>query len=538
MEEDLLRHFIDERKSREFIDRKEPKDLITSEIELYETDKKGKTDYSLLYFHGVGGKGKSELLRIAKENIQNYRPDVHNILWDANRREDSSYAIPSILLNLRNSLVENYNYNFESFDLHISYYYKVKNQTVFLTTFNHEYTSKDYVKSLPKRLINFSAELVSPIDTVRNFFTEFILEPLNERQSNQTKQEELRRFQEFETLGEEQHIAILLNAFILSLKANTVNLDKPLVIFIDTFEDVYTEDKSWLFSHLENPDTHSKVLLHSIENVIWVIFGRNKLTLDDRQGWDEQNYKNYELEKFTRGYSDEYVEKNIASFPAEDLDVIWNFTEGNPLLLNFLEREYQTHQDQAELLSELSQGYSEARAEELLLARYKRFIIADENQQQNDIPGQLFKIFLCLGTWRPELLRDESFHQFLQGLFHHHEYERYLSNLQNKSYVIQDTDQQGNVVYRIDEKVQAAFLNDHSNQSYSIPDHLKIAVYRYLIAEFVSEEEAFKQPLLQVFKLIRSRSDVLSEHDFITILLDELSEVRDRASQNNETLKW
>ncbi|HLR92854.1 MAG TPA: hypothetical protein VK048_07330, partial [Atopostipes sp.] len=486
MEEDLLRHFIDERKSREFIDRKEPKDLITSEIELYETDKKGKTDYSLLYFHGVGGKGKSELLRIAKENIQNDRPDVHNILWDANRREDSSYAIPSILLNLRNSLVENYNYNFESFDLHISYYYKVKNQTVFLTTFNHEYTSKDYVKSLPKRLINFSAELVSPIDTVRNFFTEFIVEPLNERQSNQTKQEELRRFQEFETLGEEQHIAILLNAFILSLKANTVNLDKPLVIFIDTFEDVYTEDKSWLFSHLENPDTHAKGLLHSIENVIWIIFGRNKLTLDDRQGWDEQNYKNYELEKFTRGYSDEYVEKNIASFPAEDLDVIWNFTEGNPLLLNFLEREYQTHQDQAELLSELSQGYSEARAEELLLARYKRFIIADENQQQNDIPGQLFKIFLCLGTWRPELLRDESFHQFLQGLFHHHEYERYLSNLQNKSYVIQDTDQQGNVVYRIDEKVQAAFLNDHSNQSYSIPDHLKIAVYRYLIAEFVS----------------------------------------------------
>lgn len=105
---------------RIFTDREEPRNAFWNNYDLAKKDMTGDGDVHVLSYYGIGGIGKSSLLRKLKAEMQEKLSDPQVAAFDFAVAQDSR----SVLESLRNQLVDNYKFTFPLFDIGLYVYAK------------------------------------------------------------------------------------------------------------------------------------------------------------------------------------------------------------------------------------------------------------------------------------------------------------------------------------------------------------------------------------------------------------------------------
>lgn len=98
---------------RIFTDRDEPRESFWKKYDqAVESIQTGESDVSVLSFYGIGGIGKTSLLRQLRTEMKEKRDNSQYVYFDFTNQQDSH----SFMKSIRNQLVEKYQYSFPLFD--------------------------------------------------------------------------------------------------------------------------------------------------------------------------------------------------------------------------------------------------------------------------------------------------------------------------------------------------------------------------------------------------------------------------------------
>lgn len=265
---------------KEFTDRAEPRKVFW---EKYEEKKNNKNnEISIITYYGMGGIGKSTLLRKLVDEIKEKYVDAKYAFLDFERLDNYNNDILEILRYVEGNLKGKYNFTFPLFDL-VSYTYEVKmgknaTKPELSSIFdeNNELSFlKDVITEIP--LIGTITKVIYYSDKAKNI--------LQNRLENNKLKTQLGNIDNMEASEIYDNLPYY---FALDLKNNVEKLEYPFVFFIDTYEKLVNE--------LENRNALDKDLflrgdnglILNIPNTIWVIAGREKLKWEENdKDWKE-----------------------------------------------------------------------------------------------------------------------------------------------------------------------------------------------------------------------------------------------------------
>ena len=257
---------------KEFTDREEPRKVFW---ETFEKKQKDNNKVDVITYYGMGGIGKSTLLRKLTEEIRGKYKDAKYILIDFEKLDNYNNDIFEIFRYIEGILKGKYNFTFPLFDL-VSYTYEVKmgknaTKPELSSIFdeNNELSFlKDVINEIP--LIGTISKVIYYSDKAKNI--------LQNRLENNKLKTQLGNVDNMEPSEIYENLPYY---FALDLKNNVEKLKYPFVFFIDTYEKLVNEfekqnslDKD-LFLRGENG------LILNVPNTIWVIAGREKLKWEE-----------------------------------------------------------------------------------------------------------------------------------------------------------------------------------------------------------------------------------------------------------------
>ena len=312
--------------SRIFTDREEPRKSFWKNYNSFKS-KMDDGEVKVLAYYGIGGIGKSSLLRKLIAEMDEacsegkIKESLH-VYFDFNVKQEPR----SVLENIRNKLVDDYKFDFPLFDLGCFAYAKKIGENI----------DKPEVKSLVKRsrileaalnvvrdipLVGFAANIFSLVDeglaTYKNLF--------------KTNKDE---FVRIENKSAEELYKYLPVLFAKDLAECTRKCQEPLVVFLDTYEQLVNEMSSIgepLNNDLWLRDEINGLIVNS-PKVFWIIAGREKLKWQQFTAWDES------LEQHILGNLSETDAENFLSNAGVDDENlrhgIYELTQGTPVYLD------------------------------------------------------------------------------------------------------------------------------------------------------------------------------------------------------------
>lgn len=268
-----------------FVDRENAQKLYNVYYDYLKSD----NTFSILYYWGVGGIGKSTLMNKLKGSNGSFV--IHNL--------EKSCDEAVVLFNIRKMLNDvSEHFSFPRFDVALyAYLDKTGNNQITIDSQYSEDSIKDSAKSLLSTTIDFISKLLLPslgvaVDVGKNAINSY--ESLNNLISTRKDKEKYKK--EFNNIHAlylssntndtkkllENVITYFINdynASIEEIKRNSPNI-LPIVIGIDTFE-IYDSINNkrhnvhgfdWL-----NSKHNNKGVIFSLNNTLWIINGRNQM---------------------------------------------------------------------------------------------------------------------------------------------------------------------------------------------------------------------------------------------------------------------
>lgn len=499
----MLEEIINRQNLLNFINREEPQRIFNDLICAWKNIKLDYNGRYLLNFHGVAGKGKTELHNKLSENLRENHPDLKQIRWDARREITSSYNIPEILLVLRNELVKEYKYTFTEFDQYIFYYNYALNKDFKLIFYKE---NKDY-KNIGAQVFKSGMKVFFELIGIRAILEESteVLSKVRGMSKNKIIEERLKRFT---SLSENEKLKLMLNSFINEF--NQQNTDYPVCIFIDTLEDIFTEKLSWLFSNEKNTLWGCRGLFNEMESIIWIVSGRDPISFNK---WSILNGASYVLNNFTEKDNQFFIESNIGTFTREEVKEIWCFTEGNPMLLKALQDIYIETQSKDTLFREIELSkYNKGKINEALLERYIRYLKYDQGSKDNRNFSELLKVFVCLGSWQVDVIEEIEFKNLVGSKLDAVDIKKYINQIYSKS-IIKHIEINFVGILGIDPIVQKVLLNSTVDGEPIISNSFKTQVLNYLIKKYTVDKSVglnnFHQISMLVFSIHQDKDEAM-----------------------------
>lgn len=307
--------------------------IIEDFFRIYESV--NKENYKIINYYGMTGIGKTELLKNLEQEIKVQNPESYCIKIDMDywlkKEIESEYVSQSkeeILLKLRNKLIDEFKFKFDKFDQILYQYYKKIGI----------HKSRPEIQMLLSRnenvekAIDIAKDFFAPIGIPVNVFKMIDLGVTNIARKSKNNMK-------LEDISYEQLYELLQYAFAYDLNKNTLKLDKPLVIFIDTYEMLVKE--AFGKGNQKNNDKwirDENGIISNTTNILWVIAGREELKWEEIKN-QKINVKKYKLDALTEQESINLLQ-NLGIQELELCKQIYLRSEGLPIYLTLCVDQY------------------------------------------------------------------------------------------------------------------------------------------------------------------------------------------------------
>lgn len=315
---------------KEFTDRVEPRNVFWKNYKLIQTamETNEKIPIQVVGFYGIGGTGKTRLLKQLRLEMKNNAKEAKICYIDFEKLKTFNREPASILNFIKVELKNKFNYEFPLFEL--AYYeYKVKLGVDI---------SKPELRNilLKNKELNFLASFIEEIPLVGTFSK--ILSMVDEGASiirNRLNDSNLKnKIENIQNITAQEQEEMLSYYFALDFQNNLKKEKYPFVFQIDTYERLVNEltevgNVNKIDDWLKGKDG----LIRNVNNVLWVIAGREKLKWESQ----DENWKG-SLDQHLLGdlsQNDSSTFLKTAGITDEKLiEQLYALTRGTPIFLD------------------------------------------------------------------------------------------------------------------------------------------------------------------------------------------------------------
>ena len=413
--------------NRIFTDREEPRAAFWKSYETYHQNMaEGESDIRVLNYYGIGGIGKSRLLKQLMTELDERISKPKYVYFDLNIHQESR----AVLEALKNKLSSAYGFNFPLFELGVYNYAKKIGEDA------NAPEIKAYIEKSPFLSVLFSvagkipvastaAEILSYADKGFAYARTYLLNHRKELVSIESK----------EATELYDYLPYL---FAQDMTNNLEEAKKPMVLFLDTYERVVNEMAS--VGEPLNNDLWVRGedgLVQNIPNVLWVIAGREKLK------WERFDPEwNSALEQHILGNlgpvdSDSFL-ASAGVGGAKLRKQLYELTDGTPVYLDLCVDRF--HDMTAKGIVPTIENFGDNLYS--LIERFVRYM--DDNKKD------IVYVLACMQQWDDELITDIA--GSVLANFSLSTYER----VKDFSFIIES----GDGLYNIHQTVGSVLLNN------------------------------------------------------------------------------
>ena len=315
---------------KEFTDRVEPRNVFWEKYNLIKGAilNEEKIPIQIITFYGIGGAGKTRLLERIRYELERDSKDTKYCYIDFEKLKYLNNDVLSILNAIKAELNKKYKFEFPLFDL-AAYEYKTK--------LGIEASKPELENVLVKnRELSFLVSFIEEIPLVGTFAK--VASMVDEGASilrNRFKDVKLKeRFKELDNTNEEELRKLLPYYFAVDFQDNIKNEKLPFVFQLDTYERLVNElTQVGSISKADEWLKGEDGLIRNINNVLWVIAGREKLKWEDEDKNWTGNLDQHLLGDLSEEDSTSFLRS--AGITEEDLiNQIYKITCGTPVFLD------------------------------------------------------------------------------------------------------------------------------------------------------------------------------------------------------------
>lgn len=371
-----------EKASKIFTDREEPRAAFWKKYELLK-DEQAKEDVHVLTYYGIGGIGKTSLLKKLREEMCERLLKPHYVHFDFNVAQASH----TVLAKLKNKMVQQYKFSFPLFELgYYVYANKIGEKPESLEV--KQFAEKSPILSLMMSVLETIpiVGLAAQVLTIADQGAAYI------RTHLKNHSQELKQIELMET---EDLYNYLPRLFAEDMASNVEILEEPFVVFLDTYECLVNE-LSQMGEPLKNDEWIRNGLVINIPNVLWVIAGREKLKWEYFDKDWKDALEQHILGNLSFADSDFYM-KNAGVMDEELREKLYQLTSGTPVYLDLCVEQYGRIINIGET-PDITMFGDDTRT---LIERFIRYM--------GDSQKDLIYMLACLEQWNDELINAIAF---------------------------------------------------------------------------------------------------------------------------------
>ena len=364
-----------------FTDREEPRQAFWKNYFLFK-ERMNEGNICVLSYYGIGGIGKSALLKKLIDEIQEAKNKPKVVSFDFNTSQDTR----TVLESLKNQLIQNYNFEFPLFEIGLYIYARKIGENMDAPEI------KSFIDRSPK--LKFMLEAVGIVPAVS--FIPSLIKIADKgvafiRNLLRNHKHELINIENLDPTELFEHLTYL---FSQDLTDNLKDEKDPLVIMFDTYEKLVNEMLS-VGEPLNNDlwIRGDNGLIQNTPKVLWVIAGREKLKWDTFDTDWKDSLDTHILGNLSKQDSISFLKdsgiKNI-----ELCNDLYGLTQGTPVYLDLcIDRYYY-------VVEKGKQPKIEDFGKNIytLIERFARYM--------DDSKKDIVYILCCLGTWNDEILLE------------------------------------------------------------------------------------------------------------------------------------
>lgn len=247
---------------KEFTDRKEPQEIFIDALEDLEN-----RDYSVLNFYGIGGIGKSALIKHFQQKHCEGNKDI--VYGSVNFQDPQSRSLAKTLTAIKESLAK-YKIDFYTFELAYTIFWSKKNP-------ESEYKKKNFPFIEEGGLVASALEFVNESAGMTGSLAIGLLNYLSDKTQKISLDEEIKKnlseFESKDSFDQENDLPWFFGRDLDDFRMKCP--DKKIVIFIDTYEALWGKDRC--DANEITTDEWVRSLIAELPKVLFVICGRDIL---------------------------------------------------------------------------------------------------------------------------------------------------------------------------------------------------------------------------------------------------------------------
>jgi len=371
-----------EKAVREFTDREEPRASFWKKYHAVEAELGGEANAHVLTYYGIGGIGKTSLVKRLMREMDQQLTDPVYVYLDFSISPD----IRRVLYSLKTKLAEKTDFTFPLLDLGLYVYAKKVGENADSPEVQ-QLTEKSPFLSLLLSVadnipvLGLATKVLSLTDKSLTFIRNYL----------KMHSHELSRIEHMDPDTLYNHLPLL---FALDMQHNMQNAKTPVVFFLDTYEQLVNE-MSQTGDPLKNDEwiRGDDGLIQNIPGVLWVITGREKLKwLRFDPDWADALAQHL-LGSLSQADSVQFLAR--AGIAGKELrDQLYSLTQGTPVFLDLCVDQYFRLIDRGETPTIDSFG---ANTYDLT----ERFIRYMGDAQKDQV-----YLLACLQSWTPALIDE------------------------------------------------------------------------------------------------------------------------------------
>lgn len=467
-----------QRATRKFTDREEPRKVFWDKYNMMKDNFSNLEDIFVITYYGIGGIGKSALLRKIvqeiKEKAEANKEKPYYLLYDFEVAQDPE----TVLTFMKNKLENEYNFDFIRFDF-ARYYY---------ATNMGKDTNKPEIKSIiqKSKFLNMIVKVAGELPTIGDFakIIKYVDYAISKGIMNKKHKVFLQNLNEE---SPEQMCKNLPKYFSEDLTDNIEKLNKPFVILLDTYEKMVNEINNVGFTLTKDlwlRGDNGPIL--NVPGVLWVIAGREKIRWGKNDADWEDSLDQHRLGDLSFNDANDFLQE--AGIEEENIrKQIYKITNGTPVYLDLCVSTYEDIINSGEEVS--IDNFGDTKEE--LIERYVRYM--DVNTRE------MVYMLALLGNWDDNTINEVGY-----KLIPNFSLEQY-ETMKEMSFVYENDGQ-----FYIHKTVQTILNNICPKMLVKKYDMIMTEFYKNKLLELASMKEA-KRDYKCLYKLYDVKTKIMTD---------------------------